>query len=281
MSSTASVTADSTVTRSIGGGEAGAVLESITVEGEDRVRIEFERPRLRIEIDPESAPGLEWDSMRSVLDPIHLGLIRPLIARSAFYRTQRIARPWLEAFRKGPVARFHPRLEDVERWSLAIADSRGRDVIAFSGEGQPPKMIEWDGIDASGNPVTPGLTYSYSTEATDAAGNTRNFVGDGFEVPPYAVGTGAAVVLLFAVESMYEDGMLLEAASRINQLEDASAPVIVEVTAATFAQGNAVAEEVLDALRPLLLGDPARLAATTRVEERESDHASIAIRAGR
>lgn len=279
--SPASVPADSTAARSIKGGESGAVLESMTVEGEDRVRIEFERPALRVDVDPESAAGLEWDGIASLLDRRYLGLTRPLIARSAFDRTERIARPWLDSFREGAVARFHPRLEGVERWTLAIADSRGRDVIAFSGDGKPPKVIEWDGIDANGNPVAPGLMYSYSTEATDEAGNTRNFVGDGFEVPPYVLGTGAATALMFSVSSLYEEGTLIEAASRINQLDDASLPVIVEVTADSFSRASSVAEEVSEALRPMLLGDPARLTTTTRVEQRESGQGSIAIRVGR
>jgi hypothetical protein len=277
----ASVPADSAGTRTIKGGEEGAVLESITVEGEDRVRVEFERPPLRIDVDPETAPGLEWDSMGSVLDRHYLDLLDPLIARSAFDRTDRIARPWLDTFRQGSVARFSPRLDKVERWTLAIADSRGHDVRAFSGKGKPPKTIEWDGLDADGNPVAPGLTYSYSVEASDEAGNTRNFVGDGFEIRPYTVSTGASTILMFSVASLYEDGTLLEAASRINQLDDAGLPVIVEVTAPSFSRANAVASEVTDALRPMLLGDPSRLSATARVEQRESEHGSIAIRVGR
>jgi hypothetical protein len=277
----ASIPGDSTVTRTIKGGEPGAVLESVTVEGEDRVHIEFERPSLDVHIDPETAPGLEWDSAWSALDRGHLDLVRPLIARSAFDRTTRIARPWLNAFREGPVARFHPQLEEVERWTLSIADSRGRDVIAFSGKGEPPKTIEWNGIDAGGEPVPPGLTYSYSVEASDRAGNTRNFVGDGFNVPPYMFGDGSEVALMFSVASLREEGTLLEAASRINQLDDATVPVVVEVTAGSFARASAVADEVADALRPMLLGDPARLTTTTRVEQRESDNGSIAIRVGR
>lgn len=277
----ASVPADSTEVRSIKAGESGAVLESITIEGEDRVRVEFARPALRIDVDPQSALGLDWENLWSVLDSDHLGLIRPLIARSAFDRSQRIARPWLDNFREGSVARFHPQLEGVERWTLSIADSRGRVVSVFSGKGRPPKTIEWDGVDANGDPVPPGLTCSYSVEATDKAGNTRNFVGDGFEVPPYLVVSGGMVAFLFSTESLYQDGILLEAASRINQLDDTDAPVIVEVTAPTFALASSIAAEVSSALRPLLMGDPARVAVTTRVEQRESDQSSVAIRVGR
>jgi hypothetical protein len=277
----ASVEADSTAARTLKGGEAGTVLESITVEGEDRVRVEFERPVLGINVDPETAPGLDWESVWTALDSKHLGLVRPLVARSAFDRSPYLARPWLDTFRQGTVARFRPRLEGVERWTLSVADSRGREVVAFSGKGKPPKEIEWNGIDANGDPVAPGLVYSYSLEAADAAGNTRNFVGDGFEVPPYTVESNGTVALLFSVETLYEDGTLLEAASRVNQIDDVSVPVIVEVTAPTFARASTIADEVTEALRPLLLGDPARVTATTRIEQGASDQGSVAIRVGR
>lgn len=277
----ASVAADSSTTRTLKGDSDGNVLESITVEGEDRVSVEFERPKLHVDLDPETAPGLEWESVWSVLGSDHLGLVQPLVASTAYDRTTRIARPWLDTFREGPVARFHPQLEGVEQWTLAIADSRGRDVKSFSGKGKPPKEIEWDGIGGDGNAVAPGLTYSYSVQASDKAGNTRNFVGDGFDVPPYTVTRDGTVSLLFDVETLYEDGTLLEAASRINQLDDDSQPVIIEVTAPTFSQASSIADEVSAAMRPLLLGDPARIATTTNVEERASDHASVAIRVGR
>jgi hypothetical protein len=207
--------------------------------------------------------------------------VEPLLASSAFDRSARGARPWLDGFREGSVARFRPRLEGVEHWTLAIADSRGREVTAFSGEGKPPKEIVWNGLDANGDPVAPGLTYSYSVEATDEAGNKRNFVGDGFEVQPYALTTGGEMALMFSVETLYEDGTLLEAASRINQLDDAGLPVVVEITAPTFSRASAIADEVVDALRPMLLGDPARVTSITNVQQLESDHASIAIRVGR
>jgi hypothetical protein len=263
------------------GSEEGTALESITVEGEDRVSVKFERPELRTNIDPSTAPGLDWENLGTVLDAGHLGLVHPLIARSAFDRSSRIARPWLDTFREGPVAKFRPQLKGVEHWKLAVADSRGREVIAFSGKGKPPKQIDWNGLDADGNPAAPGLVYSFSVEASDKAGNTRNFVGDGFEVPPYVVETNGSAALMFSAETLREDGTLLEAASRINQIKDTSLPVFVEVTAPSFSEAKKLADEVAKALGPMLVGDPARLATTTNVEKGAEDRASIAVRIGR
>ena len=41
-------------------------------------------------------------------------------------------------------------------------------------------------------------TYSYMVEAWDRAGNKRNFVGEGFELPPYVVQDEQRLALLFA-----------------------------------------------------------------------------------
>jgi len=58
--------ADSTMV--LEGGEEGTAFKSLTVEAENRVQIEFERPVLAIDLDPASAPGLEWGSAHDVLD---------------------------------------------------------------------------------------------------------------------------------------------------------------------------------------------------------------------
>jgi len=50
------------------GGEEGTIFKSLRVEGEDRVRIEFERPPLDLELDPKNAPGLDWESFVAVLN---------------------------------------------------------------------------------------------------------------------------------------------------------------------------------------------------------------------
>ena len=57
----------------------------------------------------------------------------------------------------------------------------------------PPEEITWDGRSSRGEPVTPGLTYSYVFEAFDRAGNKRNFVGEGFRLTAYRLATLAFV----------------------------------------------------------------------------------------
>ena len=50
------------------GGEEGTLFKSLKVEGEDRIRIEFERPELILNIDPRTPLGLEWESIHAVLN---------------------------------------------------------------------------------------------------------------------------------------------------------------------------------------------------------------------
>jgi len=275
--------ADSTM--NIKAGEGGKDFDSITVEGEDRVRVQFERPPLAIELDPATAPGLDWESVWDVLGAESFDFVSPVLERPVFERTPYAPRPWLDEFRTGPVARFKPEVSGVERWSLEVADSRGKTVAKFGGEGKPPKELTWDGTTTDGTPARSDLTYSYVLNASDKAGNKRSFLGDSFQVPPRVVETKDAVGLSFAVSIDKADALspalALDAASRLNQAGDPSKPVHVEVTAPTFQLAKSIADDVVAALRPNLLGDPARIVAVTNVDAGGGEYASVTIRTAR
>jgi hypothetical protein len=281
---TKSKTAVPDSTMKIEAGSEGKQFESITVEGEDRVRIQFERPPLRLELDPQSAPGLDWESIGAVLDAEWFDFVDPLLAGSAFDRLPHSPRPWLDSFRDGPVARFQPEVSDVEKWALEVADSRGRTVARFGGSGKPPKEISWDGATTDGTPARADLTYSYVLTASDRAGNRRSFVGEGFEIPPHVSGSRDGIALSFSVPLESEErvpvSLVLEAATRLNHAVDASKPVRVEVTAPTFNLAKSIADEVVAALRPHLMGEPSRIAVGTNVDAGGGERASVTIRSG-
>ena len=279
---TATASADSgTVLK---GGQEGTAFKSLTVEGEDKIQIEFERPPLNLDLDPTKAPGLDWGTARDVLDRTVPDLTTPLVTLSAQEHSPYLGRPWLDRFRTGPVATFHPDLKDVERWSLLIADSRGKTVASFAGKGAPPRDVVWDGRAKDGTSVIPGLTYSYVLEAFDRAGNKRNFVGEGFQVSTYRVDTPQGPVLAFSGHDLVSSEtsgwatdtkasratappmLVLEAASWLNQSGSPRQPIRVTATARTFEQANALAGGVARALSPLLLGDPARVQPVTDVQ---------------
>lgn len=279
--------ADSAMT--LKAGQEGTIFKSLRIEGEDRVRIEFERPPLHIDVDPHRAPGLDWEGIHAVLNRRGLDLVSPYMERTATGQPPFYARPWLDHFAVDNVARFRPALEGVDRWRLTVANSRGETVASFEGKGKPPKEIPWDGRAMDGKPVPPGLTYSYVLEAFDRAGNKRNFVGDGFELPAYRIHTREGVTMLFGGEALQQKrpvdhagdmpapGILLEAASWINQRPVASEPVRIEVTARTFDDAQRIADSIVQDMMPLLLGDPVRLQPVMNVQLDAPDQGTIVI----
>jgi hypothetical protein len=190
-----------------------------------------------------------------------------------------VARPWLQQFASGVVARFHPDVEGTERWRLVIADSRGQTVTSYEGHGQPPGEIAWDGRTKAGATVVPGLTYSYVFEAYDRAGNKRNFVGQGFKVSAYRLTSADGPVLVFSARELGESQamsgattgfarspILLEAATWINQCGRPRQPVRVTATARSFDRASELAQNVAGGLASLIMGDPARIQNVAQVE---------------
>jgi hypothetical protein len=271
------------------GGEEGTVFKSLTIEGEDRVKIEFERPPLELDLDPYTAPGLDWDSTWEILGRTGIDFVSPLIGQSAYVSSTYLPRPWLDEFDTGDVVRFRPALNEVARWRLDIVDSHSETVASFEGEGNPPKEIGWDGRSLNGEPMSPGLTYSYVLEAYDRAGNKRNFVGKGFELPPYQLETKEGITLVFSggeVMSLYARGregsavppsILLDAANRINQIRRPDQVIRIEVTARTFEEADNLAQGVHRSIEPLLLGDPSRIQHVTEVVPDAPERGTVAI----
>jgi hypothetical protein len=271
------------------GDAAGTALGSLTVQGENQVQIHFERPALDIELDPGEVPGLEWDRAVEVLDRQRVDLLEPMVRRSAFERSPYLARPWLEGFRSGSVARFRPEVTGVSHWALVVADSRGETVARFEGDGRPPEEINWDGRTLDGSPAIPGLTHSYVFEAEDAAGNKRNFVGQGFEIGAYRMVTSDGVRLVMTGEAVLNGAfpshrqeslpppLLLESASWLNQLTDPGKPIRVVATARSFQQAQKLAESTRAWIEPHVIGDAARIGTVTDVRADAPQQGSVLI----
>ncbi len=270
------------------GGQDGTVFKSLTVEGENRVQIQFERPELNIDLDPQAAPGLAWGDALDVLDRTVPDLVAPYLAASANWRSPYAPRPWLDRFASGSLARFQPAVKGVERWSLLVVDSRGEVVREYTGENKPPKEIAWDGRNQAGEPVPPGLTYSYVFEAYDKAGNKRRFIGDGFQLPPYRIETENGPAMLISGEQWVAaeqkdaggtapHAYLIEVVSWLNLHTGPLDPLQVVATARAFDEAHDLGQRVQAAMQPFLNGDPARLAVVARVEAGAPDGGTLLI----
>jgi hypothetical protein len=273
------------------GGQEGTAFGSLTVEGEDKIHIEFERPALDLQLDARQTQGLDLGNASEILDRQPVDLTTTMLQASALERSPYLGRSWLDEMASGPVARFRPAVEGVERWKLIVADSRGQSVREYSGQGKPPKEIVWDGSTVSGQPALPGLTYSYVFEAFDRAGNKRNFVGEGFQVPPYRRSTPTALTMLFsgtglqsapAVRSTATPSpeIVLETASWINQVSRVDYPVRVKASARTFELASALSQTLVQQLGPLVIGDPARIQGLTDVQPDAPAQGTVAVTVG-
>jgi len=251
------------------GGEEGTVFRTLTVEGEDRIHIEVERPTLRLDMDPGKAPGLDRGTVADVLDRTTPDLEAPLLSSSAREASPWVAHPWLSHFPSGAVARFRPSVTNVARWKLLVVDARAESVAVFQGEGDPPHEIAWDGRATDGSPVLPGASYSYVFEARDKAGNKRHFVGEGFRVDAFRFDTSQGPTLVFAGTELTRPGglpwgpdeappIVLQVATEVNQ-QPSERAVRIEVTARSTEEANALGRRLMRWLSPQLLGDPARL----------------------
>jgi len=281
----------------IPGGQEGAVFRSLTVEGEDRVHLEFDRPTLVLDLDPAQAPGLDWGSASDVLDRTVPDLGAPMLQSSAQLGTPVLAHPWLGHFITGAVARFRPEVKGVERWKLTIVDSKGQAVAAFEGKGEPPQEIAWDGRTTGGGLVMPGVTYSYVLEARDRAGNKRNFVGQGFKVAAYRLDSIDNPMMVFTGRELPTPDpgrpasspderevaapILIEAAGWLNQSPKALQAVRVTATARTMDQAQALCTVVTRQMTPYLLGDPTRVQAVPDVQPDAPEGGAVRITAGR
>jgi len=256
------------------GDQPGTVFRSLTVEGENRVRVHFERPELLIDIDPRQAPGLDLDDAMDILNRTLPDMVKPFLETSASVASGVVPRPWISVFNTGPVARFTPQLAGVDFWKLQVVDSRGETAMVFAGSGNPPPVIAWDGLRLDGTPASPGYTYSYVLEARDPAGNLRRFVGDGFTLAPYRRDTPVGPDFLVSGEQWQQSeylqagpsALLLEAGSWFNQRCRATQPVRVVATCRTAPAAAELAAKVSHSLQALIGGSPRRVIVETRVE---------------
>lgn len=274
------------------GDASGTALRSLTIEGEDRIQFDFERPQLRIDFDASRVAGLDLGSALAVLNRSEPELTGVLLAASAGISSPYLARPWLSNFATGGLARFQPQLEEVDRWTLSVADSRGETVATYGGKGNPPDEIVWDGKTISGGSAVPGLTYSYVLEAFDRAGNKRNFVGSGFQVPAYRVGGPDDAVLVMSARDLTPSegagwapaqgaagsagapAIVLEAASWFNQ-GTTNTPIRVTAMARSYDQASALAERMGAWMRSETAGDPALVQVATDVRPDAPAEATI------
>lgn len=255
------------------GDQDGTVFHSLTVEGESRVRIRFERPELHLAIDPGQAPGLQLNDAQDILDRTLPDMVTPFLQLSTVTASPYTPHPGLADFKVGTVAHFTTDMTGVADWKLQVVDSRGETAMVFAGQGNPPPEIAWDGVRLDGTPAPPGYTYSYILEARDVAGNQRRFLGDGFKLPAYRRDDPTGPEFLFSgaqlaqsrAERSQVSSLLLEAATWCNLRCEPTRDLRVIVTHRSGTEAARLAREVTGSLTPLIGGRTGRVVVETQV----------------
>ena len=265
----------------------GTVLRSFTIEGEDRVSIKFERPRISLDLDPRQAPGLGWKNSWDKLD-----VFPALTAQSAMNPPRFTGRPWLQKYAQDDVVVFHPEAPDMTSWKLTIVDSRGKPAVVRQGEGSPPASLAWNGRCDDGSPAWPGLIYSYVMETVDPAGNQRTFSGRGFGLPAYRLTGEQENLLVFAGSEIVPEDitaptahlpsepLIVETASWLNQAAGLTEPIEIRATARSRRQGQQLAGLVSEALAGMICGDPARITTVVNVVADAPDQGVVEVASG-
>ncbi|MCP4573788.1 MAG: hypothetical protein GY838_15625 [bacterium] len=262
----------------------GEVLRSFTIEGEDRVSVAFDRPRIELDLAPRQAPGLGWQQSWEKVD-----VLPAVVGRTAAVREDRAGRPWLAEYAQDDVVVFTPEAPEMDTWRLTIVDSRGKPAVVREGTGAPPARLPWNGRRDDGTPAWPGLTYSYVMDTVDPAGNPRSVSGRGFDLPAYRLTGEDEDVMVFSGRAVVDhdpaaparhlpsEPLMIETASWLNQAPGLAAPIEIRATARSRDQARYLADLVRDALAPMVGGDPDRLGTAVKVVEDAPDAGVIEI----
>ena len=236
-------------------GENGAALPEMVVEAENAVRQEIEKGTFEFALDTAVI-----DSFFTVMDAEALGVspvsgLQPHLNNLELLGSDQPPHLWIPALVKDPVATFYtaePEGHRTKNWSLAVTDFRGSPFRTYTGNGNPPESLDWDGVGNNGEILKVGYPYSYVFTLVDKGTNTYNHAGVSFRIPALDYRQDGDRVLEIAGGMLFVrketdltrggENWLTRATDEIRQ--HPWSPVRVVVTAETMALANERAERV-------------------------------------
>jgi hypothetical protein len=152
--------------------------EQVEVKGKFTGKIEEKKIPLKLYFDPFDALTAYIQRGEYIYDK-QLALNNELATTLyPIFASEQVIKPWLSGIVRKEIALFNPVYgSDVAKWEVFLRDERGGIFKTWSGEGQPPQNIFWDGRGIDGSMINPGITYYYSAEASDALGNVAKIIG--------------------------------------------------------------------------------------------------------
>lgn len=188
-------------------GQDGAALPEMVVEATNEVRQKIEKSSFSFELDAAAV-----DSFFTGMDETALGVspvsgLQPHLNNLEMLGSDQPPHFWIPEMARTPVARFYPQDPEghkIKRWSLAVTDFRGAPFRTFSGKGNPPESLAWDGEGDDGDILRVGYPYSYVFSLTDKGTNTYNHAGVSFRIPALDYQQDGDRVLEIAGEEVFQ-----------------------------------------------------------------------------
>jgi hypothetical protein len=159
-----------------GGSAKGGEYE---VRGKFKGKIQEKKPMIKLYFDPFDALTTYIKKGEYIYDK-QLQLNSDLASTLyPIFASEQVIKPWLHGIVKEEIALFNPVYGQgtVADWDVFLKDEKGSLFKQWSGAGDPPRNMFWDGRGKDGTMMNPGITYFYSAETKDELGNMSKVVG--------------------------------------------------------------------------------------------------------
>jgi len=167
-------------------GESGAALPEMVVEADNEVRQEIEKGTFEFDLDAAAVDSFFTAMDQEVLGVSPVSGLQPHLNNLELLASNQPPHCWIPEMATTPVATFYPTDPEghkVKDWSLSVTDFRGSPFRTFSGGGEAPKRLDWDGLGDNGEMLQVGYPYSYVFTVKDKGTNTYNHAGVSFRIP--------------------------------------------------------------------------------------------------
>ncbi len=167
-------------------GEDGAALPEMVVEATNEVRQKIDKGTFSFELDAAAVDSFYSAMDFDALEVSPVSGLQPHLNNLETLNSDQPPHMWIQELARTPVARFFPSDPEghkIKNWSLAVTDYRGAPFKTYSGKGNPPESLVWDGISDGGETLEVGYPYSYVFRITDKGTNSYSYAGVSFRIP--------------------------------------------------------------------------------------------------
>jgi hypothetical protein len=163
--------------------EQNGALQDVTIKGELNLKVDSERPKLKMDFDTNDVvlPTVKTNDDFLNIKPRELLDLKASLSDMSL-SSQTFA-AYLDSIVPEPVVIFSPQARNdftVSGWEFIVSDAKGESFHQFSGQGALPAQIVWSGRNSSNEMILPGKWYSYLVRLKDTLGRTHTVVGKPF-----------------------------------------------------------------------------------------------------